>query len=146
MQESEYCDPILAMCFSSKTIQVFQVPMGHDEKLKEFDPYEMSVEKPTTLICEHPYTNCTKETGVITYDSIDSRYAETMVNFVKQNLGTGILALPNAIYHGGYLLGPICMIAVFVFSIYCKHMLVSIFDNHKLHPCHQLLVKGACQN
>ncbi|XP_063234102.1 proton-coupled amino acid transporter-like protein CG1139 isoform X2 [Bacillus rossius redtenbacheri] len=70
----------------------------HNGPLKEYDPFEeMSAEKPTT-------------------------YQETLFNFVKQNLGTGILAMPNAFYHSGYLLGPICTVAIILFSVYCKHL------------------------
>ena len=51
-------------------------------------------------------------------------YAETMLHLVKGSLGTGILAMPKAFYHAGYVVGIIATIIIGLLCIYCMRILV----------------------
>jgi len=50
--------------------------------------------------------------------------AETMLHLLKGSLGTGILAMPRAIYHAGYIVGVIATIIIGLLCIYCMRILV----------------------
>lgn len=66
----------------------------------EYDPY----------LCrevEHPTTNM-----------------ETLFHLLKGSLGTGILAMPMAFYHSGYLLGVIATVLIGLLCTHCIHMLI----------------------
>ncbi|XP_063240185.1 proton-coupled amino acid transporter-like protein CG1139 [Bacillus rossius redtenbacheri] len=49
---------------------------------------------------------------------------ETLLHLLKGSLGTGILAMPNAFYHSGYVLGVVGTIFIAFVCTYCIHMLV----------------------
>ncbi|EZA48331.1 Proton-coupled amino acid transporter [Ooceraea biroi] len=49
---------------------------------------------------------------------------ETLVHLLKGSLGTGILAMPNAFYNSGLLVGVIATILIGVLCTYCLHVLV----------------------
>ncbi|XP_018300510.1 proton-coupled amino acid transporter-like protein CG1139 [Mycetomoellerius zeteki] len=70
------------------------------EQENDYDPYEHRV-------VEHPTNN-----------------AETMLHLVKGSLGTGILAMPKAFYHAGYVVGIIATIIIGLLCIYCMRILV----------------------
>lgn len=48
-----------------------------------------------------------------------------MFHLLKASLGTGILAMPNAFYNAGYVVGMIGTLSVGLLCTYCIHMLVS---------------------
>ncbi|KAJ8974875.1 hypothetical protein NQ317_002648, partial [Molorchus minor] len=50
--------------------------------------------------------------------------AETLLHLLKGSLGTGILAMPMAFYHSGYILGVIATACIGVLCTYCIHMLI----------------------
>uniref|UniRef100_T1J4P4 Amino acid transporter transmembrane domain-containing protein n=1 Tax=Strigamia maritima TaxID=126957 RepID=T1J4P4_STRMM len=56
---------------------------------------------------KHPTTNC-----------------ETMMHLLKGNIGTGILAIPEALKHSGLTVGTIGILLIGVVCIHCMHMLV----------------------
>lgn len=58
-------------------------------------------------------------------------YSETMMHFLKGNIGSGLLAMGDAFRHGGLLLAPPITIFVGIISLYNQHMLVR--NSHKLH-------------
>ncbi|CAH1100998.1 unnamed protein product [Psylliodes chrysocephalus] len=66
----------------------------------EYDPYNFRE-------VEHPTTN-----------------AETLIHLLKGSFGTGILAMPLAFYHSGYLLGVIATGVIGLICTHCIQMLI----------------------
>jgi solute carrier family 36 (proton-coupled amino acid transporter) len=64
-------------------------------------------------------------------------YIETMMNLLKGNVGTGCFALPEAIKHGGIILGPIFILIIGFIAVLAQHMLIRcaefVKERHKLH-------------
>ncbi|KAJ3662236.1 hypothetical protein Zmor_006592 [Zophobas morio] len=71
-----------------------------EEATGEYEPY-------LHREVEHPTTN-----------------AETLLHLLKGSLGTGILSMPLAFYHAGYLVGIICTIVIGAICTYCIHMII----------------------
>lgn len=67
---------------------------------REYDPY-------SHRDVEHPTTNM-----------------DTLIHLLKGSLGTGILAMPNAFHHSGYLVGSIGTIIIGIICTYCVHILL----------------------
>ncbi|KAJ8865750.1 hypothetical protein PR048_033271 [Dryococelus australis] len=72
-------------------------------KKKQIDDYDPHLEREL----DHPTNN-----------------TETMLHLLKGSLGTGILAMPNAFYHSGYVVGVVGTIGIALICTYCIHMLV----------------------
>uniref|UniRef100_V5I8Q8 Proton-coupled amino acid transporter 4 n=1 Tax=Anoplophora glabripennis TaxID=217634 RepID=V5I8Q8_ANOGL len=66
----------------------------------EYDPFDFRD-------VEHPTTNF-----------------ETLLHLLKGSLGTGILAMPMAFYHSGYVIGVIATACIGLLCTYCIHMLI----------------------
>ncbi|KAJ8959322.1 hypothetical protein NQ318_022008 [Aromia moschata] len=66
----------------------------------EYDPYSYRD-------IEHPTTN-----------------SETLLHLLKGSLGTGILAMPLAFYHSGWVVGIIGTLFIGLLCTYCIHMLI----------------------
>lgn len=66
-------------------------------------PYDPHVHR----VLEHPTTN-----------------GETLIHMLKGSLGTGILAMPNAFYNSGLLIGTVGTLLIGVLCTYCLHVLV----------------------
>jgi proton-coupled amino acid transporter len=75
----------------------------NDKKLEagEYDPYKHRK-------VEHPTTN-----------------SETMFHLLKGSLGTGILAMPNAFAHSGYIVGSLGTVIIGLLCTYCIHQLIN---------------------
>ncbi|KAI5701264.1 hypothetical protein M8J76_003851 [Diaphorina citri] len=58
-------------------------------------------------------------------------YLETMMHFLKGNIGSGLLAMGDAFRHGGLLLAPPITVFIGLISLYNQHMLV--VNSQKLH-------------
>lgn len=71
-----------------------------DELSNDYDPYDYRV-------VEHPTTN-----------------AETLLHLLKGSLGTGILAMPKAFHHAGYIIGLIATLIIGLLCTYCMRILV----------------------
>ncbi|XP_044255726.1 proton-coupled amino acid transporter-like protein CG1139 [Tribolium madens] len=71
-----------------------------EEATGEYEPY-------LHRDVEHPTTN-----------------AETLLHLLKGSLGTGILSMPLAFYHSGYLVGIIFTILIGGICTYCIHMII----------------------
>lgn len=71
-----------------------------------------------------------KRKACLTFPSVSYRNAETMIHLLKISLGTGILAMPQAIYHAGYILGSIGTIAIGFICVYSLHILLK--SHHEL--------------
>lgn len=52
------------------------------------------------------------------------RNTETLIHLLKGSLGTGILAMPQAIYHAGYIIGSIGTVAIGLLCVYNMQMLL----------------------
>uniref|UniRef100_A0A2S2PTU5 Proton-coupled amino acid transporter 4 n=1 Tax=Schizaphis graminum TaxID=13262 RepID=A0A2S2PTU5_SCHGA len=65
-------------------------------------------------ILEHPTTN-----------------NETLIHLLKGSLGTGILAMPNAFYNSGLLVGTVGTILIGILCTYCLHVLVSTYRSDR---------------
>lgn len=50
--------------------------------------------------------------------------SETLFHLLKGSLGTGILAMPNAFYHAGYILGLIGTLVIGIICTYSVHLLI----------------------
>jgi solute carrier family 36 (proton-coupled amino acid transporter) len=79
-------------------------------------------------------------------------YIETMVNLLKGNIGTGCFALPEAIKHGGIILGPIFILIIAFIAVLAQHMLIRcaefVKERHQLHlrPDYAETVELSCLN
>lgn len=61
---------------------------------------------------------------ISTNASFSFRSTETLLHLLKGSLGTGILAMPLAFYHSGWLLGVIATGCIGLLCTYCIHMLI----------------------
>lgn len=52
------------------------------------------------------------------------RNMETLLHLLKGSLGTGILAMPNAFYHAGYIFGLFATLIIGFTCTYCIHLLI----------------------
>ena len=52
------------------------------------------------------------------------RNCDTIVHLLKGNIGTGILAMPDAIKNSGLLVGSIGLVVMSVICVSCMHTLV----------------------
>ncbi|XP_050432741.1 proton-coupled amino acid transporter-like protein CG1139 [Adelges cooleyi] len=50
--------------------------------------------------------------------------SETLIHLLKGSLGTGILAMPNAFYNSGLLVGTVGTILIGILCTYCLHVLI----------------------
>ncbi|XP_055297032.1 proton-coupled amino acid transporter-like protein CG1139 [Sitodiplosis mosellana] len=84
-------------------IQMSETSYNHPEKQskhEEYDPYSQRTVK-------HPISN-----------------TDTIVHLLKGSLGTGILAMPKAIYHAGYITGTVGTFLIGMMCVYCVQMLL----------------------
>ncbi|XP_043286120.1 proton-coupled amino acid transporter-like protein CG1139 [Venturia canescens] len=85
---------------------VYSIDLG-DEKRRakeletEYDPYE-------NRVVEHPTTNL-----------------DTLFHLLKGSLGTGILAMPQAFAHAGYVVGFVGTFVIGLLCTYCIRLLIS---------------------
>lgn len=49
---------------------------------------------------------------------------DTLIHLLKASLGTGILSMPQAIYHAGYVLGSIGTVVIGLIAVYCMQILL----------------------
>jgi len=52
------------------------------------------------------------------------RNFDTMVHLLKGNIGTGILAMPDAFRNSGWVVGLVCTALLGAVCTHCMHMLV----------------------
>lgn len=55
-----------------------------------------------------------------------SRNFDTMIHLLKGNIGTGILAMPDAFRNSGWVVGLVCTALLGAVCTHCMHMLVWI--------------------
>lgn len=55
---------------------------------------------------------------------IFNRNMDTLIHLLKGSLGTGILAMPNAFNHSGYIVGAVGTIVIGFICTYCIHLLI----------------------
>ena len=53
------------------------------------------------------------------------RNCDTIIHLLKGNIGTGILAMPDAIKNSGLLVGTLGLVILSVLCVSCMHMLVN---------------------
>lgn len=53
------------------------------------------------------------------------RSLETLLHLLKGSLGTGILAMPKAFLHAGYVLGTVGTLIIGLLCLYCIHLLIN---------------------
>lgn len=51
-----------------------------------------------------------------------------MIHLLKGNIGTGILAMPDAFRNSGWLVGLVCTALLGAVCTHCMHMLVWIYN------------------
>lgn len=61
---------------------------------------------------------------------------ETLIHLLKGCLGTGILAMPNAFYNSGLMMGTVSTVLISILCTYCLHVLVKA----QYEMCKQLRV------
>lgn len=49
---------------------------------------------------------------------------DTLIHLLKGSLGTGILAMPNAFNHSGFVVGSIGTVVIGLICTYCIHLLI----------------------
>lgn len=52
------------------------------------------------------------------------RNFDTMIHLLKGNIGTGILAMPDAFKNSGWLVGLVCTSFLGIICTHCMHVLV----------------------
>ncbi|PSN54890.1 Proton-coupled amino acid transporter-like protein [Blattella germanica] len=82
---------------------VFMIDIPESRKASRLEPYEPHEHRNVS----HPTTNM-----------------ETLLHLLKGSLGTGILAMPNAFHHAGYVLGIVGTLFIGLICTYCIHQLV----------------------
>ena len=60
-----------------------------------------------------------------TYITYFFRNCDTIIHLLKGNIGTGILAMPDAIKNSGLLVGTVGLVVLSVLCVSCMHMLVN---------------------
>ncbi|XP_046389900.1 proton-coupled amino acid transporter-like protein CG1139 isoform X2 [Ischnura elegans] len=102
MNGSASPNPSSAPIFTVESAASRKEKMAADETAAngEYNPHE-------NRIVDHPTTNM-----------------ETLFHLLKGSLGTGILAMPLAFMHSGYILGIIGTIIIGLICTYCVHLLV----------------------
>ena len=58
--------------------------------------------------------------------------------YFKGNVGTGLLSLPLAIYHGGWIFGPLMLVFISLMAVHCMHLLVGASQ----HLCRKLSLQS----
>ena len=58
------------------------------------------------------------------------RNCDTIIHLLKGNIGTGILAMPDALKNSGIWFGTVGLVILSVFCVSCMHLLV--LSAHKL--------------
>lgn len=53
-----------------------------------------------------------------------------MIHLLKGNIGTGILAMPDAFRNSGWAVGLVCTALLGAVCTHCMHMLVWIYKTH----------------
>lgn len=61
---------------------------------------------------------------LLVLNNLCCRNSETLFHLLKGSLGTGILAMPNAFYHAGYILGLIGTLVIGIICTYSVHLLI----------------------
>ncbi|KAJ9585748.1 hypothetical protein L9F63_002443, partial [Diploptera punctata] len=82
---------------------VYMIDIPESRKASRLEPYEPHDHRNVA----HPTTNM-----------------ETLIHLLKGSLGTGILAMPNAFYHAGYVVGIVGTLLIGFICTYCIHQLV----------------------
>lgn len=59
------------------------------------------------------------------------RNFDTMIHLLKGNIGTGILAMPDAFRNSGWAVGLVCTVLLGAICTHCMHMLVCTYTNTK---------------
>lgn len=90
---------------TSRTSQHINVTLDDDEYLDNFEDTVQLVQREDN---EHAISNC-----------------DTIIHLLKGNIGTGILAMPDAIKNSGLLVGTIGLVILSILCVSCMHMLVN---------------------
>ena len=68
--------------------------------------------------------------GLHTLFFLRYRNCDTIIHLLKGNIGTGILAMPDALKNSGIWFGTVGLVILSVFCVSCMHLLV--LSAHKL--------------
>ena len=65
--------------------------------------------------------------GMVLYKSVNFRELQTLIHLLKGNIGTGLLAMPEAFMYAGLWVGFAGIPVMGIICVHCMHLLVSLF-------------------
>jgi len=131
VQEREEVQPLLTQASDSADIIILsdsELPNAQDDsnrpnvisKQNPEDPSRLTIPSSDGEDCDVEIRDTNVDDNLHQISSCDA-----IIHLLKGNIGTGILAMPDAIKNSGLLVGSILLVFMSFFCISCMHMLVN---------------------